>query len=148
MVLNYAEQAIGGAAAAAVILSDHLTGTAWYQRTPADDNGSTADFADALRDAAAADMFAMSAERASFDGMAETHQEVSVPLLTDEELDAMSADIDMLPAEEDELSPIADESLEFVVPFADGLGLDWPADDDDDAPFMWAGSEMSEEVPF
>lgn len=136
MVLNYAEQAIGGAAAAALILSDHLTGTAWYQRTPADDNGSMADFADALRDAAAADMAAMSAEQASFDGI----ERERVSLLTDDELDAMSADIDTMTEDDDDVA--------FVVPFADGLGLDWPADDDDDAPFMWAGSEMTDEVPF
>lgn len=147
MVLNYAQQAIGGAAAAGMILSDHLTRTAWYHRS--DEHGSTGDYADALRDAAAADMFAVAAERGGFDAIEAIHQETRVPLLSDDQLDELNADIDYLPGDDDELTPLDDDDVAFVVPFADGLGLDWPDAEADAEPFIWAGSDMSDsEAPF
>lgn len=140
-MFTIAQQIAGGSAAAALLLSDHMSGTAWYQRTPVDEHGSTSDYAEALRDAAAADMFAVNAERASFDAVESIHQETRVNLLSDAELDAMTADIDVVTDDDDDVA--------FVVPFADGLGLEWPADEDGDETFMFGGVDYSDEIaPF
>lgn len=129
-MFNMAQQVIGGTAAAALIVSDHVNGSAWYQRAVAnksDEHGSTDDYTEALVAAVAADRFA--------------EQSATEQLLSDAELDALTADIDTV--------DLDDEQHEFVVPFADGLGLDWPAEDDDSEPFMWAGVDMSDEqAPF
>lgn len=131
-MFNIAQQIVGGTAAAALILSDHVNGTAWYQSMArsTDEHGSTDDFTDALVAAVAADRFAT-------EGATEQ-------LLSDAELDALTADIDYEPVDLDDT-----EHHEFVVPFADGLGFDWPDDTDDPEPFFWAGVDMSDsEVPF
>lgn len=103
-MMTYAQLVAGGAAAAGVLLSDHLTGTAVYQDTP-------------VFDAAELELALASEE---------------TPLISDEELDAMTEDIDYWHSDADSMSP----DVALLVPFPDGLGFDWAADDDDaEVPF-------------